>query len=467
MRSLRSRVALAALAAAAIVVTVAGVGLFVTAGSDERRDLDRRLEAETRALAGLGPFVQGLDELLRRRATEGPGRAAARQVEGLVAGSGRVVRVLEDGRPVAELGDPPAGGSFPGGGRAGFRDAEVGGESWRGYTAPAVADPRLAVQIFASVEEIEERAAARRRATVVLGVAALVVSALLGLLFGRLATRPLARLRDAATRVRSTGDLGQRVPGGAGPEEIESLAESLNQMLARLEGSAGETEAALEASRRFAADAGHELRTPLTALRTNVDTLARNAGMPDEDRRRLAASVRSELERLTLTLTALQELARGDAGAFEPFEAIDLGDLADTAVQALRSRHPELELSVDLPDEPVMVLGSPTGLRLLLDNLLQNATRHGGGRVALALEPGARLIVDDDGPGVAPEERERIFGRFARGEGARGGGSGLGLAIAAQQARLHGGSLTVEDAPLGGARFVVAVRSGRRAATIS
>jgi two-component system, OmpR family, sensor histidine kinase PrrB len=460
MRSLRSRVAFAALAAAAIVVTIAGVGLFVTAGSDERRDLDRRLEAETRALAGLGPFVRGLDELIRERPRGSVAREAARRIEGLVAGSGRVLRVVDDERTVAQLGDVPAKGSFPAGTRPGLRTAEVGGETWRGYSAPAVGS-RLSVQIFASVEDIERRAVARRRATVVLGAAALIVTVLLGLLFGRMATRPLSRLRDAAARVRSTSDLGERVPASGGPEEVESLAGSLNEMLARLEGSAGETQAALAASRRFAADAGHELRTPLTGLRTNVDTLTRNADMPESDRRRLAASVRAEVQRLAATLTALQELARGEAGAFEPFEAVELGELADAAAGALGSRHPSLDLSVRLPDEPVPVLGSPTGLRLLVDNLLENAALHGGGHVALTVEPGARLIVDDDGPGVPVAERERIFERFARGAAAHGSGSGLGLAIAHQQARLHLGTLTVGDSPLGGARFSLAVRSGR------
>jgi two-component system sensor histidine kinase PrrB len=166
--------------------------------------------------------------------------------------------------------------------------------------------------------------------------------------------------------------------------------------------------------------------------------------------------VRSELARLTGVLDALQELARGDARVTEGFAGIDLAELADAAVDSLRTRRPRLEVELEAPDGGVALTGSGTGLRLVLDNLLENAARHGGSHVRVAIEQvngGGRVVVDDDGPGIPEDEREHVFERFSR-LGANGG-SGLGLAIVAQQARLHGGEAHAEDSPLGGARFVV------------
>jgi signal transduction histidine kinase len=278
----------------------------------------------------------------------------------------------------------------------------------------------------------------------------------LGWAFGGIALRPLERLRTAAAGVGSDEDLSARVPHGGGPEEVDALADSLNAMLARLEGSSADTRSALEASRRFAADAGHELRTPLMSLQANVDALARNPDVPAEERARVLADVRSELAHLSGVLDALQELARGDARVTEKFATVDLAELADAAVDSLRTRRPGVKVELDAPDGGVALTGSGAGLRLVLDNLLENACRHGGSRVRMAVEQvngGGRLTVDDDGPGVPDTEREQVFERFSR--GGPGAGSGLGLAIVAQQARLHGGDARAEDSPLGGARFVV------------
>ena len=449
-RSFRARVALAAVAAAAIVVVAAGAVLFATAGRDERRDLDRRLEGEARALTGprlLPGAPNGVPV---------PGPGLSNGGVGPVIGSGRVVRVVRGGRTVREFGNPPGDSTLPTPHGQGFATARLDGQSWRVYTATGPPGLGVSVQIAASLEPIESRARARRRATVLLGLAALALSGALGWAFGGIALRPLARLRGAAAGVGSDEDLSARVPRGAGPEEIDALADSLNAMLARLERSSGATRRALDASRRFAADAGHELRTPLMSLTANVDALARNPDVSTEERGSLLADVRSELARLGGVLDALQELARGDAGVTGSFATVDLAELADASVHSLYTRRPGVEAEVRAPGGGVTLTGLETGLRLVLDNLLENACRHGGSRVQVAVEQadgGGRVVVDDDGPGVPQDEREWIFERFShRGPG---GGSGLGLAIVAQQAGLHGGGVRVEDSPLGGARFVV------------
>ncbi|MFN2557973.1 MAG: ATP-binding protein [Nitriliruptorales bacterium] len=299
------------------------------------------------------------------------------------------------------------------------------------------------------------RLLARRITVVSAGVLALVGVAGLGL--GSLALRPLATLRDAAGRVASTRDLATRLPEGDGPEEVDSLANSLNAMLSRLQQSTAETDRALEASRRFAADAGHELRTPLTSIQANLEVLARSPNLSAGERQ-ILADVAREHARIVALLDALQTLARGEAATAVARERLDLTEVIDAAVQRFRARYPRASITFSGPDE-VGILGWPEGLRVIVDNLLENALRHGRSDgsvdVSLSVEDSwVRLTVDDDGPGIPLDERERVFERFSRGSTAAPG-SGLGLALVAQQAALHGGSTTIGDSPSGGARVTV------------
>jgi signal transduction histidine kinase len=259
-------------------------------------------------------------------------------------------------------------------------------------------------------------------------------------------------LRESAAKVSTTRDLTTRVQT-AGPEEVDALADSLNAMLGRLETSTAATEAALEAARRFTADAGHELRTPLTSIRANLAALAHGearALAPDE-RARVLAELERDLVRLTALLDGLQALARGDAGMSER-APVNVTDVADAALADARRRHPRVDYAFGEARE-LTIAGDETGLRAALDNLLENAARHGAHRVRVHVtDHGVR--VDDDGPGIPPAERDRVFERFARG-GATTPGSGLGLAVVAQQARLHGGRAFATDSPLGGATVVL------------
>ena len=259
-------------------------------------------------------------------------------------------------------------------------------------------------------------------------------------------------------------------PGG--PTELRSLAASFNAMLARLGRSAADRERALAATRRFAADAGHELRTPLTSVQATLSTLERHLDLPPERRAEMLGDALAEQRRLVELLDGLQALARGDAGPLELTE-VDLAEVVDAAAAAAVERHPGLDLSAELPDAPVAIEGWEPGLRLLADNLVENAVRHGRPhghiRVTLDAPPdgedggGAVLTVDDDGPGIADADRERIFAPFARLESTNGEGSGLGLALVQQQVRHHGARIDVGESPLGGARF--SVRFARRGPT--
>ena len=156
-------------------------------------------------------------------------------------------------------------------------------------------------------------------------------------------------------------------------------------------------------------------------------------------------------------LDGLQALARGDAGPLEQAD-VDLGDVIDSVVAATRERHPAVDVAAHVPDAPVVVTGWEPGLRLLVENLVENAARHGrtDGHVLVTLEPGGPILhVDDDGPGIPEDERDRIFAPFVRAADSDHPGSGLGLALVAQQARQHGATVEVGDAPLGGARLTV------------
>jgi signal transduction histidine kinase len=243
------------------------------------------------------------------------------------------------------------------------------------------------------------------------------------------------------------------VPADRGPRELRALGASFNAMLARLGRSAADRERALQATRRFAADAGHELRTPMTSIQATLSSLARHPEVPAERRSRMAADALEQQRRLVELLDGLQALARGDAS---PEEAdVDLAELADTALLAAQGRHPGIAWTSEIPDGAVVVRGWEPGLRSMIDNLLENAARHGGGAVHLTVAGGV-VTVEDDGPGVADADHERIFEPFARGGAAAAPGSGLGLALVAQQAAHHGGSVSVDRSPrLGGARFVV------------
>jgi two-component system sensor histidine kinase MprB len=195
------------------------------------------------------------------------------------------------------------------------------------------------------------------------------------------------------------------------------------------------------------ADASHELRTPLTSLRTNLEVLARG-GLAAADHERLRADVIAQLEELTLLVSDLVDLAREEEPVSER-EALRLDELVAAAVERAARHAPGVRFTSEL--EPVVVEGVRGRLDRAVSNLLDNATKYGGGAVEVTLS-GAELVVRDHGPGIAEEDLPFVFDRFYRAPSARGRpGSGLGLAIVRQAAEAHGGSVHAASAPGGGA----------------
>lgn len=345
--------------------------------------------------------------------------------------------------------------------RVGGRSLVAEGKPWR---LDVVRGPAgVVVEVAALARTIAARAARLRTVVIWTGGVGLLLVLLGTVVTSRMALSPLTALARKTAGVKGTDDLDVRVQTPGQPREVAGLARELDRMLGRLEEAVATREAALLAARRFAADAGHELRTPLQSVRANLDIASSDAA--NAEQRRVALETAAlQSERLNRLVDGLQTLARGESGLVGPVADVDLGDIADAAVFAARTRHPELVIDSDLPACGPVVQGDADGLWRVIENLLENAARHGrpAGHLRLIVAAngaGAEIVVEDDGPGIPPAERERVKRRFARGRGTTAAGSGLGLAIVDAEARRHGGGLTLSDSMLGGLRARVTIPS--------
>jgi len=218
---------------------------------------------------------------------------------------------------------------------------------------------------------------------------------------------------------------------------------------------------ALRRQREFAADASHELRTPLTVIRSSVDYLLRHRTEPVEVVGSALEDIDDEVGHMTSIVEDLLLLARSDSGAVELERvSLDLGDVAADGASALSKPATDRGIRVEVDPQPAMIAGDPARLRQLVMILVDNAIRHSpaDGRVGVQVRAdggGAALVVEDDGPGIRPEDLPHLFERFYRAQGAPGGGTGLGLAIASWIVNRHGGQIEVANRSEGGARFVV------------
>jgi signal transduction histidine kinase len=180
--------------------------------------------------------------------------------------------------------------------------------------------------------------------------------------------------------------------------------------------------------------------------------------MRDEQREEVIADVMRTQTRIEATLTALERLAQGELTTIDDFVPVDITELLDRAAHDAVRNYPEVHVSL-ASSTTVLMVGLPAGLRLVIDNAITNAVKHGGAtEIKLSADSsgeGVEIIVDDNGAGVPEDERAAIFARFSRGSTAARSGSGLGLALVAQQADLHGGTAAMEASPMGGARLVL------------
>jgi len=268
--------------------------------------------------------------------------------------------------------------------------------------------------------------------------------------------RPITRVADAAGAIAS-GGLDTRVEAEKDPD-LDRLAGSFNAMVDAVQ-------ARIEREARFASDVSHELRSPITALAAAIEVLdARREDFSDRSRQALDVVV-SQVRRFDDMVLDLLELSRMDAGATEVnTEEIDIVDLS----RRIAARNGMADVPVDLAKRTDPIIDTDK-LRYerILSNLLANAQNHAGGPTRITIGSGSasdtiQIAVDDRGDGVEPDERIRIFERFARGSAARHRvGTGLGLALVSEHAAALGGRAWVTDAPDGGARFLVEIGTGR------
>ena len=219
--------------------------------------------------------------------------------------------------------------------------------------------------------------------------------------------------------------------------------------------------AALRRQREFAADASHELRTPLTVIRSSVDYLQRHKAEPVAKVGTALEDIDDEITHMTSIVEDLLLLARSDSGAVELERvSLDLGDVAADGASALSKPATDRGVRVEVDPQPAVIAGDPARLRQLVMILVDNAIRYSptDGRVGVQVRAdggGAALVVEDDGPGIRPEDLPHLFERFYRAPGAPGGGTGLGLAIASWIVNRHGGRIEAVNRAEGGARFEV------------
>jgi len=330
----------------------------------------------------------------------------------------------------------------------------------KGAQAAATPAPRTVtyrngtrITFFADSETLPQ--ANLRRLLIIVGISALVVTAVALIFIVRFALRPLDQMATLARSIAG-GDRGRRLAPERTDTELGRTAAAFDDMLDGLEGAEQQARRAEAHTRQFVADAAHELRTPIAGLQAVAESvLQQNADTDPEERDRMLLLLVRESRRAGRLVDDLLALARIDAGLDLQHEPVDLRHLADAEADRARVLAPELSVTVDGPS--VVVYGDPQRLAQVLANLVNNARQAAGAQGHVSLTVGAaggfaHLIVADNGPGVPDADRERIFDRLVRLDEARArasGGSGLGLPIARGICRAHGGELRCEPPPPG------------------
>jgi len=454
----RRRIVVLTAGAVAAAIALAAVVTFVVV----RHELRGAVDASLRDLRPKVVFVSrteaapvGAGKEAGKSTTVGPGEVFQAQLPPTAFGgsAGIVQATLPNGDVIRSASGPPlptttavrkvAAGKL----RESLRDQTVLGVHTRLLTTRGPDGSTL--QIGKALTDVDDTLGRLRWILLAVTIGGVGLASGLGVGVSRAATRPLGRLTAAAERVTATGDLHHRIEPIA-DDEPGRLAASFNAMLGALESSR-------DAQRQLVADASHELRTPLTSIRANVELLERAREMAPAERAHVLASVRGQLEDLTILVGDLVDLARPGERALEAPEDLWLDELVQDAVERARRLAPAAQFV--LTSEPCMVSGSPGRLARAVGNLLDNAVKWSppGQPVEVAVT-GCAVTVRDHGPGIADEDLPHVFDRFYRAPAARGlPGSGLGLAIVKHVADAHGGSVVAENAADGGARLRLAL----------
>ncbi|MGD9618621.1 MAG: sensor histidine kinase [Mycolicibacterium sp.] len=430
--SLRSIVILAQLGVI-VLVLILGVWVWVGVTNDQYDQLDQRLDS----LSSLGDV-----NTLLRSAQDGVGPEPT---------EGGLVRTARIGNTTVSI---PADIVLPEL-AAGYADVSIEGVEYRVRT---ITTGSASIALGAPLADTHARIDALHWRVFWICAGVIVGTLLVGWVIALIMVNPFRLLAQQARAINAQSNPDELQVRGVW--EAVEISEAVEGMLARIGAEQQRTRAALESARDFAAVASHELRTPLTAMRTNLEVLL-TLDLAAEQRNEVISDVMRTQSRIEATLSALERLAQGELTTVDDFVPVDVAELLDRAAHDAMHNYPGLEVSL-ASSTTVLMLGMPAGLRLVIDNAIANAVKHGGAtKVRLSVvssSAGVEIAVDDNGSGVPEQERVAVFERFHRGSTASRSGSGLGLALVAQQAEIHGGSAALEVSPLGGTRLVLRLR---------
>jgi two-component system, OmpR family, sensor histidine kinase PrrB len=434
--SLRTIVIVAALSVVVVVITI-GSWVWVGITSDQYSQLDRRLDS----VSSLGDISTLLSSAPHAN-TDQP------------IPDGSLVRTARVGGATVSVPSNIVLPQFDNG----YANTTIDGVQYRVRTFAA---GQASIALGAPVAETERRINALHVRVLLICGGVIIGTVLVGWVMWLIMINPFRLLAQQARAINAQSKPDEVQVRGV--REAEEIAGAVEGMLARIGNEQQRTKAALESARDFAAVASHELRTPLTAMRTNLEVLS-TLDLPDEQRKEVIGDVMRTQSRIEATLTALERLAQGQLTTVDDHVPVDITELLDRAAHDALRIYPDLNVSL-LPSPTVLMLGLPAGLRLVIDNAIANAVKHGGATEirlsAGSSADGVEIAVDDNGTGVPEQERAAVFERFSRGSTASRSGSGLGLALVAQQAELHGGTASLEGSPLGGARLLLRLPAPR------
>ncbi len=428
--SLRAIVVVAALSVIALVL-ILGVWVWVGVTDDQYSQLDRRLDSVT-SLGDVSNLLSSAPATGNRQPMP----------------DGNVVRTARIGGLTVSVPNNVVLPELP----DGYATTAIDGVQYRVRTFSAGPG---SIALGAPLAETQHRIDELHLRVLLICSGVIAGTVLVGWVISLLMIDPFRLLAQQARAINA-----QSMPDEVqvrGVREAVEIAEAVEGMLARIGTEQQRTRAALESARDFAAVASHELRTPLTAMRTNLEVLSTLDLAPDQRDEVIGDVVRTQ-GRIEATLTALERLAQGELTTTDDFVTFDVTEMLDRAAHDAQRIYPALCVTLS-PSPSKMIVGLPAGLRLVIDNAIANAVKHGGAsEIRLSVVSsiaGVEIAVDDNGAGVPEEERAAVFERFARGTTASRSGSGLGLALVAQQAELHGGTAMLEVSPLGGARLLL------------
>lgn len=320
----------------------------------------------------------------------------------------------------------------------------------------------LIVQVARPLEGLDQALNALRRILIIGSIFATIIAFGVGWTLAGIALRPIDRITQTAQAIGAERDFSHRVSYTGPLDEIGRLATTFNEMLAALQSAYTQEAHALQAQRRFVADASHELRTPLTTVRGNIGLLQRDPPISAEDRVAVLADMADESERMSRLVNDLLVLARADAGRQLRSEPVAIPSLIEEMCRKARLLSTKHTIRCG-ETPPVQVIGDLDALKQVLLILLDNALKFTPptGTIDLITElhdQRVTISVRDTGVGISPSALPHIFERFYRGDTARtGAGAGLGLAIAKTLVEAQQGTLTITSTVGQGSTFTLSL----------